>query len=134
MRDTYVAQRESDREWWDKASCARGYSEWWDVDTHQHEATLSLNNVKAVVMCVQCPVRNECLADALKHGGEHTIRAGYTPKQQNELIKNGHAWSRVIRIVEKMLTLSPDDQIVAEKSHEVLRGSAKRVNGKWIDT
>jgi hypothetical protein len=134
MRDTYVAQRDSDREWWDKASCARGYSEWWDTDMHQHEATLTLNNVKAVVMCVQCPVRNECLADALKHGGEHTIRAGYTPKQQNELIKNGHAWSRVIRIVEKMLTLSPDDQIVAEKSHEVLRGSAKRVNGKWIDT
>lgn len=134
MRDTYVAQRDSDREWWDKASCARGYSEWWDVDMHQHEATLSLNNVKGVVMCVQCPVRNECLADALKHGGEHTIRAGYTPKQQNELIKNGHAWSRAIRIVEKMLTLTPDDRIVAEKSHEALRGSAKRVNGKWTDT
>jgi hypothetical protein len=35
--------------------------------------------------------------------------------------------------VEKMLTLSPDDEIVAEKSHEMLANSAKRVNGKWID-
>jgi hypothetical protein len=53
-------------------------------------------NALAVEICWKCPVRQECLRDALEQGREETVRGGYTPAERL-IISEGYAtgdWSQ----------------------------------------
>lgn len=54
--------------WWSQAAC-QGYDpEWWADDTdHRPEA---------VAICIRCPVRQACLADAERRGDVGVVRGG----------------------------------------------------------
>lgn len=36
-------------------------------------------------ICAQCPVRTECLTDALARGEQHGVRGGLTPNERRNL-------------------------------------------------
>jgi WhiB family transcriptional regulator, redox-sensing transcriptional regulator len=43
--------------------------------------------VKAKAVCEVCPVRSECLMDALANGERHGVRGGKSPKERRSLAK-----------------------------------------------
>lgn len=60
----------------DQAACANGSGclpEWWDRCSG---AGYTAGNKMAMVICQQCPVRTECLDDAVSHDTEAMIRGG----------------------------------------------------------
>jgi len=62
--------------WWARAAC-RGFDpEWWSDDACLRQ--------QAVEICIGCPVRAPCRADALRTGGEGTVRAGLLWKRRRE--------------------------------------------------
>jgi len=103
-------------EWWDHATCARrGYdATWWDVDKKTDDTNVSKNQIKAIALCVECPVRGECIADAIKNGGETTIRGGYLPLEQQELVKTGVANSRILKLIDHATKRYEDPNVVVD--------------------
>lgn len=109
LPDGYVSRALLDKlfpEWMDRASCI-GQWDLFDNDLEQVMgladiplgmspalaagiAERDLNAEKAVKVCWQCPVRGECLRDALAQELEYTIRGGYTPRER-EVIKEGYS-------------------------------------------
>lgn len=74
------------RDWWqDRAACRGGGIGRWFADPRSAEAA------EAVTFCERCPVRNECLEDALEwEGGASTkdrggIWGGLTPMERARL-------------------------------------------------
>ncbi|WP_073836881.1 WhiB family transcriptional regulator [Micromonospora sp. CB01531] len=55
-------------DWWRYAACVSWDSEWW-TDSGPHCS-------RAVRICLACPVREPCLADALANGDVGVIRGG----------------------------------------------------------
>lgn len=55
--------------WHRHAACVDHPAEWWGTDS----ATLTR---KAVTVCLHCPVRRECLADAVEAGETYGVRGG----------------------------------------------------------
>lgn len=45
-------------------------------------------NTEAVKICWQCPVRQQCLRDALEQGLEYTVRGGYTPAERAVMLED----------------------------------------------
>lgn len=43
----------------------------------------------ALILCRTCPVRDECLRDALTNGDTHLVRGGHTPAQLDALARQG---------------------------------------------
>lgn len=71
-------------EWRDRAACLGKPMAWWYGDQFMSRV--------AVAVCKSCPVRRECLADALDEEGgggsrieRHGIRGGMTPPQRAAL-------------------------------------------------
>jgi len=120
MPEPYVGHRESNREWWDFADCGGLKPTWWDTDIGKQDHNLTIENLYAITICIGCPVQNECLADALRNGGEHNIRAGLTPWNQTELINTGSTYSRPLRVLNKLLTLTDDVNTVVTQAYGVL--------------
>jgi hypothetical protein len=109
LPDGYVSQALLDRlfpEWTERALCA----EQWDLFDNDLEQIMGLediplgmspalaagiaprdrNSEEAIKICWQCPVRQECLRDALDQELEYTIRGGYTPRER-EIIREGYS-------------------------------------------
>ncbi|MEU4645406.1 WhiB family transcriptional regulator [Micromonospora sp. NPDC023814] len=58
-----------DAGWWERAACAGQDPSWW-TERGEHR-------VEAVRACLSCPVRDECLAEAVAADDVGVIRAGY---------------------------------------------------------
>lgn len=81
-------ERELRRDWWSFASCKDANPEEW----HPTTSRLSKSNRAAVAICMDCPVRLECLDFALDYrsvgGLHHTgIWGGTTDVERDELRK-----------------------------------------------
>lgn len=72
VRETAVAVN-----WFARAACA-GEPDWWFVPAKYADA---------IEICETCPVRQECLEDALtlQISDDHGIRGGLTPEQRRGL-------------------------------------------------
>ena len=116
----YVGHRESKREWWDRAACSGKNPEWWDSDFFVQDKLMTLDNIAAIHTCLTCPVRWECLADAIDNRGEFTIRGGYLPSEQKQLIEHGNVRSRTVAILEKLMEYTDDRTQIVKQAHQVL--------------
>jgi hypothetical protein len=97
-------------DWWELASCrSSGSPEWWDEPEGQAE----MRHIRAVAICVLCPVRENCLQDALSRGGEENIRAGLYPKHQREILRSGTTYFRILRLLEKLMRQGHDAESAA---------------------
>lgn len=108
LPDGYVSKSLLDKlfpEWTEQALCA----DQWELFDNDLEQIMGLEDIplgmspalsagiqerdrqamEAVRICWQCPVRQECLRDALNQELEYTIRGGYTPRER-EIIRNGY--------------------------------------------
>lgn len=62
--------------WLARASCATYPPEWWD-DLEELGTGITEEQEQAALICANCPVADECYADAVAMGGRQlTIRAG----------------------------------------------------------
>lgn len=71
-----------DKHWRQRASClgsATRYFDPWDVPESMFEPPSDVESI-----CERCPVRVECLVDALKHN-DHCVRGGTTKRQRDAL-------------------------------------------------
>ena len=59
-----------DARWWTRAACAGLDPDWWT------EQTETQCRVLAVRTCLSCPVRGDCLTEAIVAGDVGVIRAG----------------------------------------------------------
>ena len=55
-------------EWWTRAACVGYDPEWWSDDRSMRPV--------AVEICLICPVRDPCLADALRERDKGVVRGG----------------------------------------------------------
>ena len=74
------------------------------------------NRAKAV--CLACPVRTECLADALDHRIEFGVWGGMTERERRALLKrrpNVRSWRRLLEAArdEHLRGMSADSERVA---------------------
>ncbi|MCA4754783.1 WhiB family transcriptional regulator [Mycolicibacterium fortuitum] len=67
--------------WQGRAACADHRPSRWDTDEPDPQV---------LQICGECPVKEQCLQDALDRNETHGIRGGYTPNQR-AAIKQGHA-------------------------------------------
>lgn len=93
--------------WWEQAAC-QGMNPMFDLDRDDYESTdesraLELGAVvgsgrtmtrqmkmverMCLRICSECPVRQECLDDAIKYRDTHTLRGGMTARDRTELMK-----------------------------------------------
>lgn len=93
--------------WWEDAACF-GMAPMFDLDREDYESydegfalekgitpKLGRSKTKQMIIvericlrvCAECPVRQDCLEDALHHRDKHTIRGGLTADQRIELMK-----------------------------------------------
>ena len=86
--------------WHERARCAGWPPELWHDDisdlpgTRAHAAqALAQRNEQARAVCVACPVRRECLTDALTRREPATVRGGYTADER-ETLRNARKNSR----------------------------------------
>lgn len=59
--------------WQGRAACASHRPSRWDTDEPDPEA---------IAICHACPVKTQCLQDALDRNETHGVRGGYTPHQR----------------------------------------------------
>ena len=63
-------------DWQSEAACAEiGGDLWFPNDTDRHQAE------RAKEICARCPVRLECLTEAIENGETHGIWGGLSPKE-----------------------------------------------------
>lgn len=108
LPDGYVSKSLLEKlfpEWTERASCA----DQWELFDSDIETIMGLDDIplgmtpelyagmkerdrrneEAVKICwTQCPVRQECLRDALNQGLEYTVRGGYTPAEREIILKD----------------------------------------------
>lgn len=53
--------------WWHQAACVGRDPSWWSDRS---------DTTQAVRVCLECPVRQQCLADAIAHRDDGVIRGG----------------------------------------------------------
>ena len=66
--------------WRVNALCAEIPGDLWFADS-----THTAENKRAKQICKECPVRQECLEDALVHNMQHGIWGGMTPLERRSL-------------------------------------------------
>lgn len=89
MRTSYDAPDTTDRprHWSDDAGC-RGY-DWPDTFFPKSYAGTDLFTVAAAkAICVECPVRGECLSHALDRDEREGVWGGLTPDERRALRAN----------------------------------------------
>ena len=67
-------------DWHSKALCAEIGSDLWFADS-----THTAENKRAKQMCFECPVRVECLEDALRGNIQFGVWGGLTPLERRAL-------------------------------------------------
>jgi len=70
-----------DGRWWHRAACLGADPGVFFADPR----TAPLRTAEAMAFCAACPVRPECLADALAAGDAHGIRGGMTAAERRPL-------------------------------------------------
>jgi len=95
--------------WYDETPC-RGLEFVFDMDpdiTRKVDANTKHLMAMAIEVCESCPVRAECLADALQYREQEGIRAGLTPRQRMKLVSPSVlSWSdRQAKILSERLRL-----------------------------
>lgn len=60
-------------DWMDDASCLKFPPEAWDLPSH---GALSPENCEAKKVCARCPVRGQCLREAIRLQDTYVIRGG----------------------------------------------------------
>ena len=71
--------------WWERAACIGYPWQWWFPREDKADRPPS-HDARAIAICNGCPVRQECLDDAIKHRDAHSIAGGLTPRQRRPLI------------------------------------------------
>jgi WhiB family redox-sensing transcriptional regulator len=67
--------------WLDQAACA-GRGAWWAVLSTSGERD---DLRELVAICRRCPVKAECLEDAITHPDQHEVAGGLTANQRRAL-------------------------------------------------
>lgn len=76
--------------WYSDAACANMAPMFDGAGSEGHHATnqdLAVERAALAVCWRSCPVRSECLLDALENNVEYTLRGGYTPKQRQRILR-----------------------------------------------
>lgn len=68
-----------DSRWWERGLCLKKDPEYFFIPGERQ------NNIKRE--CMGCPVRTECLADALDSGSEFGIWGGMTERERRALLR-----------------------------------------------
>ena len=76
----------SDKPWWEYASC-NGQHPLFDDDSEDYFGRNAQARAREIAkaFCRDCPVRLECLEDALRYGDSDTIRGGLTAQERARL-------------------------------------------------
>lgn len=69
-------------EWTESALCAQTDPDLFFPEPGDHEAARQAKQV-----CEACPVREQCLESALRHGDQYGIFGGMTASARNKLLK-----------------------------------------------
>lgn len=91
--------------WWHQAHCRTHDPEWWADNLSMRPA--------AVAICIACPVRAACRADALRQHGQGVIRAGL-------LLTRGRHGGRVTSLICSHCATRP--VVMLANSHGVYCG------------
>lgn len=70
--------------WHAYALCGEAGGDGWFPEDGEHPGI-------AKRVCYGCPVRGECLNDALDRGDRHGIWGGYSPKERQEILRQRKA-------------------------------------------
>lgn len=73
--------------WHDDALCGavgNGWDDFYGVNNDQAMSRREVARAKAI--CADCPVRQPCLADALRRDDEWGVWGGYTPKERERAL------------------------------------------------
>ena len=90
-RPPYAPDTARGDDWRDQAACLGtdpelfaipGSGTEWERDDHADQLEAALTHCRA------CPVAAECLASALLHGDQDTVRGGTTPNQRARIRRN----------------------------------------------
>ena len=84
--------------WMDQGMCVGRDPEWWTTaddgrrpkpsnERWDHLGETSRNNIRALRLCEQCPVRRECLDHALRFRLSHGIFGGLYPDQREGMAR-----------------------------------------------
>lgn len=87
---------------WDTdAACAelmngdpQTFDQYFYPDEHRDTAVMKM----AKRICLACPVRLECLTDALLHDDDYGIKGGLTPRERNNLSKPSVSGAKLILV------------------------------------
>lgn len=77
-----------DGRWWHRAACLG--ADWEIFFARPEEAPVRIAEAKA--FCARCPVRPQCLADAVKTGDLYSVRGGMTWPERREAFPPRNDW------------------------------------------
>lgn len=77
--------------WHDDAACRDFHDDTMFPDRGDHPAVAYAKRV-----CRGCPVRRDCLNDALDRRDEHGVRGGLDPTERRALLRRRAAYKRVM--------------------------------------
>ena len=75
--------------WRDQALCRQVGPGLHEPDKYDRHHRAQINEAKSV--CAMCPVRAECLTEAIAEDDQVTIRGGLTPTERNRRARAGAA-------------------------------------------
>lgn len=73
--------------WWERAECRDADPELFFGGEHRSSGQKKLDEHAAKLICSHCPVRQECLAEALSDEERHGIWGGLTSRERRRLKK-----------------------------------------------
>lgn len=76
-------------DWRGRALCAEVGGTVFDLEGEGSQALAQANVARMI--CVECDVREQCLAWALQHNESRGMWGGLTPKQRRQLLKGNYA-------------------------------------------
>jgi WhiB family transcriptional regulator, redox-sensing transcriptional regulator len=75
------------QDWRARAACRDEDPDLFAPASYEGRGAAQAEEAKA--MCVDCPVKGECLAEAIKQGDDVTVRGGMTPDERRALRRSG---------------------------------------------
>lgn len=87
---------ESEGAWWESAACLDVDPDVFITSEGISRSTQRELEAQAKEVCLTCPVREQCLADALARGEKYGIWGGLNPKERRRLEYGGAPGGRVV--------------------------------------
>lgn len=91
-----VGTGESERQWWELAACLRVDPDVFITSEGVPRRVQRELEAKAKEVCASCPVRQQCLTEALARGEQYGVWGGLNPKERQRLSRV----ARPARVVE----------------------------------